>query len=79
MIIRRKRRMSKESDFLIYCMERYRYYKGISGMEVSKVFDQYDVYQYIVKYFEALHTMGEHMIVEDIDSYIENSRKCSQI
>lgn len=71
--------MSKESDFLIYCMERYRYYKGISGMEVSKVFDQYDVYQYIVKYFESLHTMGDHMIVEDIDSYIENNRKCSQI
>lgn len=77
MIIRRKRRMSKESDFLIYCMERYRYYKGISGMEVSKIFDRYDVYQYIVKYFESLHTMGDHMIVEDIDSYIENSSKCS--
>lgn len=69
--------MSKESDFVIYCMERYRYYKGISGMEVSKIFDQYDVYQYIVKYFESLHTMGDHMIVEDIDSYIENSSKCS--
>ena len=69
--------MSKESDFLIYCMERYRYYKGISGMEVSKIFDRYDVYQYIVKYFESLHTMGDHMIVEDIDSYIENSSKCS--
>lgn len=68
--------MSKESDFVIYCMERYRYYKGISGMEVSKIFDQYDVYQYIVKYFESLHTMGDHMIVEDIDSYIENSSKC---
>lgn len=67
--------MSKESDFVIYCMERYRYYKGISGMEVSKVFDQYDVYRYIAKYFESLHTMGDHMIVEDIDSYIKNSRK----
>jgi hypothetical protein len=23
--------MKKESDFVIYCMERYRYFKGLSG------------------------------------------------
>ena len=50
--------MSKESNFLIYCMERYRHFKGLSG--------------YITKYFESLHTMGDHSIVQDIDDYISS-------
>lgn len=62
--------MSKESNFLVYCMERYRYAKGLSGAEVAREFEQYDVYQYILKYFEALHTMGDHCIIQDIDDHI---------
>ena len=55
--------MKKESDFVIYCMERYRYFKGLSGAEAAKIFEKYDIYGYIIKYFEALHTMGDHCIV----------------
>ena len=62
--------MSKESNFLVYCMERYRYFKGISGADVAKIFDEYDVYGYITKCFESLHTMGDRYIVQDIDDYI---------
>ena len=65
--------MSKESNFLIYCMERYRYLKGLSGADVAKVFDKYNIYEYIIKYFEALHTMGENYIVQDIDDYIKSN------
>ena len=43
--------MSKESNFLIYCMERYRYFKGLSGADVAKKFEKYDIYGYIIKYF----------------------------
>ena len=64
--------MSKESNFLIYCMERYRHAKGLSGAEVAQQFEQYGVYQYILKYFEALHTMGERCIIQDIDDHIAN-------
>lgn len=62
--------MSRESDFLIYCMERYRHFKGLSGSDVAKMFEQYNVYRYITKYFESLHTMGDLYIVQDIDDYI---------
>ncbi len=65
--------MSKESNFLIYCMERYRYLKGLSGADVAKVFDKYNIYEYITKYFEVLHTMGENYIVQDIDDYIKSN------
>ena len=30
------------------------------------------VYGYITKYFESLHTMGDHCIVQDIDDYISS-------
>ena len=64
--------MSKESNFLIYCMERYRYFKGLSGAEVARTFDEYGICGYITKYFESLHTMGDHCIVQDIDAYISS-------
>ena len=59
-------------SFLIYCMERYRYFKGFSGVDVAKIFEEYGIYGYITKYFEALHTMGDHCIVQDIDDYISS-------
>ncbi|MDO4291724.1 MAG: DUF3791 domain-containing protein [Eubacteriales bacterium] len=63
--------MSKETTFLIYCMERYRYFKGLSGAEVAKTFEQFGIYGYITKYFESLHTIGDQCIVQDIDDYIK--------
>ena len=64
--------MSAESNFLIYCMERYRYFKGLSGADVAKIFDRYGIYGYITKYFESLHTMGDDYIVKDIDDCISS-------
>ncbi len=62
--------MSKEGNFLVYCIERYRYAKKLSGAEASELFDKYDVYNYILNFFESLHTMGENLIIQDIDDYI---------
>jgi phosphoserine phosphatase len=63
--------MSREGDFLIYCMERYRYFKGLSGAEVAEIFERHGIYDYILRYFEALHTMGDPVIVQDIDAQIQ--------
>lgn len=62
--------MSKEMNFLIYCMERYRFFKGLSGADVAEIFEKNNIYSYIIKYFETLHTMGDQYIVQDIDNYI---------
>ena len=40
--------MSRESEFLIYCMERYRYYKKLSGKEVAEIFEKSGVNEYII-------------------------------
>ena len=42
--------MSKEAKFLVYCVERYRHSKSLSGQEVAKLFEKYRVYDYITKY-----------------------------
>lgn len=65
--------MSRELAFLVYCMERYRHFKGLSGADVARLFDEHGVYRYIIKYFESLHTMGDYCIVQDIDDYISGS------
>ena len=66
--------MRKEDDFLIYCMERYRYYKNLQGKDAAKLFEKHGVYIYIKQYFESLYTMGDYYIVQDIDVYIRDRR-----
>lgn len=66
--------MDKKITFLIYCMERYRYFKKLSGKEVANLFKKYKVNDYIIRYFEALHVLGDSCIVQDIDDYIGECR-----
>ncbi len=63
--------MSREGKFLIYCAERYKSEKGLTGRQLSELFSRYKVWDYIYSCFEALHTTGDKYIVEDIDLYIE--------
>ncbi len=62
--------MSKETKFLIYCLEIYKNEKNMTGKQVMDLFIKYRVIDYIVDYFEALHTTGMNYIVDDIDLYI---------
>ena len=63
--------MSRQGDFLIYCIEQYKSAKNLSGKQVMELFQKYRVSEYIVSCFEALHTTGTNYIIEDIDLYIE--------
>ena len=51
--------MSKEGNFLIYCVEKYKNEKNLTGKQVSALFTKYRVWEYIYSCFEALHTTGE--------------------
>lgn len=66
--------MSRQGDFLVYCIEQYKSAKSLSGKQVSELFSRYQVWDYIYSCFEALHTTGANYIVEDIDLYIEARR-----
>jgi len=63
--------MSKEGNFLIFCIEQYRTAKKLTGKQVINLFRQYKVSEYIMSCFEVLHTTGTNYIIEDIDLYIE--------
>jgi hypothetical protein len=61
--------MSKEGKFLVFCMECYRAAKGMSGREVSAFFARHGLYDYVMRFFDSLHTTGVRYIVADIDEY----------
>ena len=65
--------MSRQGDFLIYCIEQYKSAKQLTGKQVTMLFTRHRVFDYIYSCFEALHTTGANYIVEDIDLYIEAS------
>ena len=62
--------MSREGEFLVYCIEMYKESKKMTDKQVMSLFKQHRVAEYITTYFEALHTAGMKYIVNDIDLYI---------
>lgn len=63
--------MSRQGDFMVFCIEHYKTAKNLNGRQVAELFSRYQVWDYIYYCFEALHTTGAEYIVEDIGLYIE--------
>jgi len=63
--------MSKEGRFLVFCLEMYKAAKHMTGKQVIELFKRYDITDYVLSCYEALHTTGTDYIVEDIDLFIE--------
>ena len=70
--------MSSNAEFIAYCLEEYKATKGMTGKEVIALFKQYNIIDYIVSCYGALHTMGGLAITEDIQSLIESMEKGNQ-
>ena len=66
--------MSREGEFLIFCLELYRHAKSISGAEVFDLFSKSGVQDYVLKHFESLHTTGNQYILNDIDEFLTNHK-----
>jgi hypothetical protein len=67
--------MSDNVDFIAYCLEEYKTANSMSGKEVIALFKKYNIIDYIVSCYGALHTMGGLAIVDDIQSLIENMKQ----
>lgn len=50
--------MTRQGDFLIYCVETYKNAKHLTGRQVAELFTRYDVWDYVYSCYEALHTTG---------------------
>jgi hypothetical protein len=63
-----------ENDFLVYVIEEYKFLEGKSAKEVMELFSEYGVFDYILKHYDALHTMGGRAIADDINLLIGRLR-----
>lgn len=66
--------MSREGEFLIFCLELYRHARSMSGAEVFDLFSKSGARDYVLKHFESLHTTGNKYIIDDIDDFLKNPR-----
>ena len=69
--------MNGNAEFIAYCLEEYKSANGMTGKEVITLFKKYNIIDYIVSCYGALHTMGGLAIAEDIGSLIENMKKAA--
>ena len=67
--------MSRQGDFLIYCVEIYKNARNLTGRQVDELFTCYRGWEYVYSCFEALHTTKASYIVDDIDHYIESRKE----
>ena len=66
--------MSDNTRFIAYCLEEYKAARGLTGKEVITLFKKFNIIDYIVSCYGALHTMGGLAIAEDIHSLIEDMK-----
>lgn len=63
--------MSAETRFTIFCMESYKIHKALTGRQVFQLFEKYGVFDYILEFYDVLHTTGYQYINNDIDIYLQ--------
>ena len=61
----------KISDFIIFCIEIYKYEKKINGEEVYKIFENYGLLKYLSDGYDILHTQGEKWLLEDMNEFLK--------
>jgi len=59
------------NDFLIYVIEEYKYHENKTAKEIIELFTKYNIFNYIIKHYNALHTMGGMAIADDINGLIK--------
>ena len=71
--------MNNNAEFIAYCLEEYKAANDMTGKEVITLFKKYNIIDYIVSCYGALHTMGGLAIAEDIKSLITDMEQASKL
>lgn len=58
---------AKIAEFISFCIEMYAREKKLSGREVSSRLRAADGYEYLLRGYDVLHTMGHEWLIEDLD------------
>ena len=67
--------MDNKTKFLIYCMEIYKRAGKLTGAQVLERFSRYDLFDYVLEFYEILHIHGVSYILRDINDYIAEQGK----
>ena len=67
--------MDNVTKFIVYCVEIYKTANKLNGKQVMQLFSQYDIHEYLVDCYDALHTTGREYIISDISGLIEERQK----
>ena len=50
-------------------------YKGLTGGETMKLFDDCGITEYLARNYDVLHTQGAQWIVQEIDEIIKRKKR----
>jgi hypothetical protein len=65
--------MTNRGEYFIYILEQYKSRKAIGGKAALNIFMKYGVISYIWASYEALHTMADDSVIQDIDNIVNAS------
>ncbi len=60
----------KINDFIIFCIELYKFKENLTGQETYELFEKYKIIDYLHDGYDMLHTQGEGWLMDDIDEYL---------
>lgn len=66
---------SKVMLFLIFCIESYKEDTSYTSEEIVSLFRAEDVFDFLEKNFDILHTQGKAYITEEIKLYLKSRKK----
>lgn len=61
----------KINDFIIFCMELYKYKEKLTGKQVYELFEKYGVFDYLQEGYDMLHTQGSDWLMNEIDEFLK--------
>ena len=59
--------------FISFCIEQYKNEKNINEDEVSSIFSENNILDYLNEHYEVLHTQSRQWLIAEIDEIINKS------
>ena len=51
-------------------MEEYKFLEKITSEKLILLFTEYKIFEYVLKHYDSLHTLGGRAIVDDINLFV---------
>lgn len=65
----------EEFEFYAYCLEKYAFAKGITGLQALALLKRYGVDGFLIDHFDLLHTQGTGYVIDEIDRFIQRRKR----